>query len=88
MNTITLRKLGLAIAFLGVSAAASAAEGKPVVPTEAAEKVLVTQEQANAQNMQAAPAKSMLTREQVMEDLKQYQREHANPGYSELVFLR
>ena len=82
MNAITLRKLGLVIALLGVSAAAGAAEGKPAAPAEAAGKALVKQEQADAQS------KSTLTREQVMEDLRQYQREHANPSYSELVFLR
>lgn len=29
-----------------------------------------------------------LTRAQVIEDFKQYQRAHANPSYAELVFLR
>lgn len=33
----------------------------------------------------AAPG---LTRAQVLEDLKRYQREHANPSYEELIFLR
>ncbi|WP_288407797.1 hypothetical protein [uncultured Herbaspirillum sp.] len=32
--------------------------------------------------------KTGLTRAQVLEDLKQYQRAHANPSYAELVFLR
>lgn len=36
----------------------------------------------------ASAGKTGLTREQVMEDLKRYQREHANPSYAELVFLR
>ncbi|MCP1574548.1 hypothetical protein J2S30_002927 [Herbaspirillum rubrisubalbicans] len=36
----------------------------------------------------AATGKTGLTRAQVLEDLKQYQREHANPSYAELVFLR
>lgn len=88
MNAIALRKLGLVIALLGASAAAGAAEGKPAAPAEAAGKALVKQEQADAQSTSAIPAKSTLTREQVMEDLRQYQREHANPSYSELVFLR
>ncbi|RAM65843.1 hypothetical protein RB25_18460 [Herbaspirillum rubrisubalbicans] len=36
----------------------------------------------------AATGKTGLTRAQVLEDLKQYQRAHANPSYAELVFLR
>ncbi|WP_075255496.1 hypothetical protein [Herbaspirillum camelliae] len=36
----------------------------------------------------ASAAQGGLTRAQVLEDLKRYQREHANPSYAELVFLR
>lgn len=88
MNTITLGKLGLAIALLGVAAGAGAAEDKAALPTEAAGKTLVKQVQPGGQEARATAAASGLTREQVIEELKQYQREHANPSYSELVFLR
>ncbi|MBO9536621.1 hypothetical protein [Herbaspirillum sp.] len=88
MNTVALRKLGLAIALLGMAAAASAAEGKDVIPAETAGAAVAQPVQSNARNTPSMQEKSGLTREQVMEDLKQYQRQHANPSYSELVFLR
>ena len=44
--------------------------------------------QAEPSPAPASAAQGGLTRAQVLEDLKRYQREHANPSYAELVFLR
>lgn len=88
MNIINLKKLGLAVALLGTVAVASAADGKDSTKLPAPEGSGTVVAASQAAQQQQAQAKAGLTREQVREDLKQYQRDHANPSYSELVFLR
>ncbi|WP_443113518.1 hypothetical protein [Herbaspirillum seropedicae] len=69
---------------LGLAAALSVA----VFSAHAGEQVQAKTEPATTQTATASAHQGGLTRAQVLEDLKRYQREHANPSYAELVFLR
>lgn len=73
----SMKKLGLAAA-LSVAA----------LSAHAGEQEQVKTEPAATQTVTASVSEGGLTRAQVLEDLKRYQREHANPSYAELVFLR
>jgi len=85
MNKIFTRQLVLAATLAGVAAqaayAAEPAKAEPAstisMPAQATRTAAADQQQQQG-----------LTRAQVIEDLKQYQRAHANPSYAELVFLR
>ncbi len=72
MRTTILKKLSLTAALSLAVLSAHAAEQAPSAPASTT----------------ASADKPGLTRAQVLEDLKRYQREHVNPSYAELVFLR
>jgi hypothetical protein len=78
MRTIILKKLSITAALSLAALSAHAAEQAASAPATVSTTVTTT----------AAADKPGLTRAQVLEDLKRYQREHANPSYAELVFLR
>lgn len=80
MNTIVLKKLSITAVLSLAAASAFAAEQAPSAPATASATSTTT--------TTATADKPVLTRAQVLEDLKRYQREHANPSYAELVFLR
>ncbi len=75
MRTTILKKLSLTAALSLAALSAYAAEQAPSAT-------------ATTSTTTATADKPVLTRAQVLEDLKRYQREHANPSYAELVFLR
>ncbi len=77
----SMNKLGLAAALSLAAMAAHADEQSALkaVPASATAAPVVTT---------ASAGQGGLTRAQVREDLERYQREHANPSYAELVFLR
>nr|WP_198983739.1 hypothetical protein [Herbaspirillum sp. ASV7] len=81
MNTIVLKKLSITAVLALAAASAFAAEQAPSAPATASATSSTT-------TITASADKPGLTRAQVLEDLKRYQREHANPSYAELVFLR
>jgi len=87
MNKIFTRRVVLAatLAVAAISAqAAYAGEPGKAEPTSTI-SIPAQQTRTAAAEQQQQPG---LTRAQVIEDLKQYQRAHANPSYAELVFLR
>ena len=82
MNTIVLKKLSITAVLSLAAASAFAAEQAPSAPATASAN------SSSTTTITASADKPGLTRAQVLEDLKRYQREHANPSYAELVFLR
>ena len=79
MNS-SIKKIGLAATLSLAAIVAHAADQ--------AEPSAVPASPAPVTASAASAAQGGLTRAQVLEDLKRYQREHANPSYAELVFLR
>ncbi|MFJ3057256.1 hypothetical protein [Herbaspirillum sp. NPDC087042] len=80
MRTIILKKFSLTAVLSLAALSAYAAEQAPSAPVQATA--------ATSTTTTATADKPGLTRAQVLEDLKRYQHEHANPSYAELVFLR
>lgn len=80
MNTVILKKLTITTVLSLAAASAFTAEQVPSAPATASA--------VSSSTTTASADKPGLTRAQVLEDLKRYQREHANPSYAELVFLR
>ncbi len=87
MNKIFTRQLALAITLAVAGIAAQGAYAAEPAKAEPASTISTPAQQTRtaAAERQQQPG---LTRAQVIEDLKQYQRAHANPSYAELVFLR
>lgn len=83
MNTTNVRQLAVAAALSLASLATQGAwAAESTAPTQA------PQPTSAATTTASAAGQTGLTRAQVLEDLKRYQREHANPSYAELVFMR
>jgi len=82
MNTIILKKLTITTVLSLAAGSAFAAEQAPSAPATASAT------STSSTTTTASADKPGLTRAQVLEDLKRYQHEHANPSYAELVFLR
>ncbi|AYR26150.1 hypothetical protein [Herbaspirillum rubrisubalbicans] len=83
MKTQFARQLAVTAALSLATLTAQFAYAADTAPTSAPAK-----SEAVTTVATTATGKTGLTRAQVLEDLKQYQREHANPSYAELVFLR
>lgn len=91
MSNITIRHCAVAIsmALTALTAlAAHAAYAADTPPTTSSEQSAAKPVASVTGSQMADKGHTGLTREQVREDLKRYQREHANPSYAELVFLR
>lgn len=89
MRTTVLSTLTLSAALM-LAACNAHADEQPARPAE--RNIATSATSANSTASTSAVAKTAaapgLTRAQVLEDLKRYQREHANPSYEELIFLR
>ena len=88
MTNTTIRHFTVAVSLALTTLAASAAyaaDAAPAVPVAQSPAKPVA---SVASTLGATGVQPGLTRDQVREDLKRYQREHANPSYAELVFLR
>lgn len=85
MSNITIRHCAVAISLALTAFAAHAADTPPTTSSEQSAAKPVA---SVTGSQMADKGHTGLTREQVREDLKRYQREHANPSYAELVFLR
>jgi len=87
MNKIFTRQLALAATLAVAGIAAQAAYAAEPAKAEPASTISIPAQQTRTAAAEQSQQQG-LTRAQVIEDLKQYQRAHANPSYAELVFLR
>ncbi|QNB09139.1 hypothetical protein G5S34_21895 [Herbaspirillum frisingense] len=88
MSNITIRHCAVAISLALTAFAAHAAYAADTPPATSTEQSAAKPVASATGSQMADKGHTGLTREQVREDLKRYQREHANPSYAELVFLR
>ncbi|UIN20783.1 hypothetical protein [Herbaspirillum frisingense] len=88
MSNITIRHCAVAISLALTAFAAHAAYAADTPSGTSTEQSAVKQVASVTGSQIAEKGHTGLTREQVREGLKRYQREHANPSYAELVFLR
>lgn len=87
MNKIFTRQLALAATLALSGIAVQAAYAAEPAKAEPGSTISIPAQQTRTAAAEQ-PQQPGLTRAQVIEDLKQYQRAHANPSYAELVFLR